>query len=74
MKNQSIQLISGLAREKAVNHILSVLDYDNFLCQCVKLYTDFSIGSVFSVFPLNINIENISCSVFVIQGRFSDSK
>jgi hypothetical protein len=59
MKNPSVQLISGLAREKAVNHILNVLDYDNFLCQCVKSHIDFSFGSVFSAFPANIDINNI---------------
>jgi hypothetical protein len=59
MKNQSIQIILGLAREKAVNHILGVLDYDNFLCQRVKLHTDFSMGSIFTVLPPNTNIDNI---------------
>lgn len=60
MTNPTVQLISGLAREKAINHILNVLNYDSFLCRCVKLHSDFSIGSVFSVFPSSLDIDNIS--------------
>jgi len=59
MKNASTQIISGLAREKAINHILNVLDYDNSLCQFIKSHTDFSVGRVFSVVPTDVEIENI---------------
>ncbi len=59
MKNTSFQIISGLTREKAINHILNVLDYDNSLCQFVKSYADFSIGKLCSVIPTNVEIENI---------------
>ena len=59
MKNSSVQLISGMAREKAIKHILHVLDFDNSLCQFVKSKVDFSVGSVFSVVPLDSNVEDI---------------
>jgi len=48
-----------LTREKVINHILNVLDYDNSLCQFVKSYADFSIGKLCSVIPTNVEIENI---------------
>jgi hypothetical protein len=59
IKHPSFEIISGLTREKAVNHILNMLDYDNFLCQCIKSYVDFSKGSIFSAFPSNIDVGNI---------------
>lgn len=60
MKNSSVQLISGLAKEKAIEHILNVLDFDNSLCQFVKSQIDLSIGSIFSVVPTDLNIEDIA--------------
>jgi hypothetical protein len=59
IKHPSVEIISGLARERAVNHILNVLDYDNFLCQCIKSYVDFRSGKVFAVSPPNIDLDNI---------------
>lgn len=59
IESSAIEIISGLAREKAVKHILNVVDYDNFLCQCIKLHMDFRIGRVFYVLPPKIDIESI---------------
>jgi len=60
MENSSVQLILGMAREKAVKHILRVLDFDNSLCQFVKSQVDLSVGSVFSVVPSDLNAEDIA--------------
>jgi len=59
MKNSSVQSILGLAREKAIKHILNVLYIDNSLCQFVKTQVDLSVGGVFSVVPADLNVENV---------------
>jgi hypothetical protein len=60
MKKSSVQLISGLVREKAIKHILNVLDFDNALCQFVKSRINFNVGTVFSVIPSDSNAEDIA--------------
>lgn len=59
MKNSSAQLVSGLAKEKAIKHILNVLDFDNSLCRFVKAQVDLSVGSIFSVVPIDLSVEDI---------------
>lgn len=59
MKKASVQFMSGSAKEKAIKHVLNVLDFDNSLCKFLKYHIDFNIGSVFSVVPTDLNTDDI---------------
>jgi hypothetical protein len=55
-----VKLISGRPRERAIEHILNVLDYDNFICRCIKERVNLETGSIFSVLPPGIDVESIN--------------
>jgi hypothetical protein len=43
-----MKIISGVARERALAHTTKVLEYKNFLCECIRSRVDFSGGSLYS--------------------------
>ncbi|MGI4847102.1 MAG: hypothetical protein ACRYGK_03045 [Janthinobacterium lividum] len=46
-------------RSKALSHVFNVLDYENFLCACVRTQVDFQKGTFLTTIPANKSFEDI---------------
>lgn len=54
-----MHIIVGPARNRALTHVINVLAYGNFLCECVRTQADFRSGSFLSVDPANRHFDQI---------------
>lgn len=54
-----MNIIVGQARNRALNHVTSVLEYENFLCDYVRAEVDFHYGQFLSIDPANRPFDQI---------------
>ena len=59
MNGENMHAIVGLARHRALAHVINALAYENFLCECIRARVDFRSGNFLSVDPANRHFDQV---------------
>lgn len=72
VKSLRPDFILGSQRTKAIEHILNVVVYDNFMCQCIRTHVNFESGYLSFTLPHDVTIEKIA-DLSMGYGKGSDN-